>query len=158
MNVSVKVKPLPHFVGMTLPKYETEGAAGLDVLAALKEGETCEIWPGQRKLIPTGLKVAIPAGYELQVRSRSGLALCNGIVVANGIGTIDSDYRGEVGVILLNTCQPHESDAPFVVKRGARIAQFVLAPVTRLTWEPVANLDTTARGEGAYGSTGLESV
>jgi len=143
--VPVPVKRLPHFAGLELPEYASEGAAGMDVLAA----EDVTLAPGARHGVATGLAVAIPPGFEIQVRPRSGLALKHGISVPNAPGTIDSDYRGEVKVILIN----HGSE-PFEVRRGDRIAQLVLAPVTRADWLPVDELDETARGEGGFGSTG----
>jgi dUTP pyrophosphatase len=146
--IPVQVNTLPHFAGLTLPAYATTGAAGLDLQAANSAPVT--IAPFARALVPTGLCIAIPVGYEAQVRPRSGLALKQGITVANAPGTIDSDYRGEVGVILLNT-----SDQPVVIERGMRIAQLVLAAVAQLSWAPVASLDATARGAGGFGSTGV---
>jgi dUTP pyrophosphatase len=139
------VKRLAHFAGLELPAYATDGAAGMDVLAA----EEVTLAPGGRHAVATGLAVAIPHGYEIQVRPRSGLALKHGITVPNTPGTIDSDYRGELKVILIN-----HGAAPFEVRRGDRIAQLVLAPVTRATWLKVDELDDTARGEGGFGSTG----
>ena len=143
--VAVRIKRLPHGEGLELPQYATEGAAGMDVLAA----EDVTLAPGERHAVATGLSVAIPAGYEIQVRPRSGLALKHGISVPNTPGTIDSDYRGELKVILIN----HGSE-DFAVRRGDRVAQLVLAPVTRAQWEEVADLDQTARGAGGFGSTG----
>lgn len=143
--VPVMVKRLPHFEGLTLPAYATEGAAGMDVLAA----ENVDLQPGERWPVATGLAVAIPPGYEIQVRPRSGLALKHGITVPNTPGTIDSDYRGELKVILIN----HGTE-PFVIRRGDRIAQLVLAPVTRASWLRVEELDETQRGTGGFGSTG----
>ena len=143
-NVPVPVKRLPHFAGLDLPAYATDGAAGMDVLAA----EDVTLAPGERHAVATGLAVAIPHGFEIQVRPRSGLALKHGISVPNSPGTIDSDYRGELKVILIN----HGQDS-FDVRRGDRIAQLVLAPVTRASWLPVDELDATARGEGGFGST-----
>lgn len=143
--IPVLVKRLPHFDGLELPAYATEGAAGMDVLAA----EDVTLPPGGRHAVATGLAVAIPAGYEIQVRPRSGLALKHGVSVPNTPGTIDSDYRGELKVILIN----HGADA-FDIRRGDRIAQLVLAPVVQLTWLKVDELDETARGEGGFGSTG----
>lgn len=143
----ISVKRLPHSDGLDLPSYATEKAAGMDLYAAI--GSPVTLLPGGRAVIPTGLKIALPTSTELQVRSRSGLALKNGIVVANSPGTIDEDFRGEIGVILLNT-----SPEPFTVERGMRIAQAVLVPVLRAEWEEVYSLDETSRGEGAYGSTG----
>lgn len=147
MSVAVSVKRLPHGEGLALPGYATPGAAGLDLLAAVTGPVT--IAPGQRALVPTGLAIALPAGFELQVRPRSGLALKSGIIVPNSPGTIDEDYRGEVQVILLNA-----GTEPFIVERGMRIAQAVLAPVVRLAWSEVESLPETARGAGGFGSTG----
>ena len=147
MNVPVRVRRLPHNQDLPLPVYATDGAAGMDLLAAV--AEPVVIASGQRVLIPTGLAIALPPGYELQVRPRSGLALRNGIVLPNSPGTIDEDYRGEIQVIVLNT-----GSEPFVVERGTRIAQAVLAPVVRAGWEEVSDLDFTARNEGGFGSTG----
>ena len=147
MSIAVQVKRLPHSLGLALPGYATPGAAGMDLLAAV--AAPMVIAPGQRVLVPTGLAIALPPGYELQVRPRSGLALKNGIVLANSPGTIDEDYRGEVQVIVMNAGQE-----PFTVERGMRIAQAVLAPVVRAGWVEVAELDATARGVGGFGSTG----
>lgn len=147
MNIGVKIKRLAHGAGLEPPAYATQGAAGADVLAAVTAPVT--IQPGKRALIPTGFCMALPPGYELQIRPRSGLALKNGITLPNTPGTIDEDYRGELGVILLNT-----SDEPFTVTRGMRIAQAVLAPVVRAEWAEVEDLDATARGAGGFGSTG----
>lgn len=144
-KVPVRVKRLPHGEGLDLPAYATDGAAGMDVLAA----EDVSLAPGARHAVATGLAVAIPEGYEIQVRPRSGLALKHGISVPNTPGTIDSDYRGEVKVIMIN-----HGDAPFAIARGDRIAQLVLAPVVRAGWEEVADLDDTPRGAGGFGSTG----
>lgn len=143
--IPVLVKRLPHGEGLDLPAYATDGAAGMDVVSA----EDVTIAPAARHAVATGLAVAIPPGYEIQVRPRSGLALKHGITVANAPGTIDSDYRGEVKVILIN----HGSDA-FAIRRGDRIAQLVLAPVTCAGWLEVEHLEETARGEGGFGSTG----
>lgn len=143
----IEVVRLPHAEGLPLPSYATEGAAGMDLLAAVDA--PLVIRPGGRALVPTGLRIALPHGYELQVRPRSGLALKNGIMVPNSPGTIDEDYRGELGVIVLNG-----GDAPFVVERGMRIAQAVIAPVVRASWREVAELPDTARGTGGFGSTG----
>lgn len=143
----IDVVRLPHAEGLALPSYASEGAAGMDLLAAVMSAMT--IPPGARMLVPTGLRIAIPAGYELQVRPRSGLALKNGIVLPNSPGTIDEDYRGELGVIVMNC-----GDAPFTVERGMRIAQAVIAPVVRAAWREVGELPDTARGSGGFGSTG----
>jgi dUTP diphosphatase len=147
MSVAIRVSRLPHGEGLPLPSYATAGAAGMDLLAAVAEPVTIE--PGKRALIPTGLAIALPPGYELQVRPRSGLALRHGIVLPNSPGTIDEDYRGELQVIVLNA-----GDAPFTVERGTRIAQAVLAPVVRARWHEVVSLDETVRGSGGFGSTG----
>ena len=149
--VPVQVRRLPHGEGLALPAYATEGAAGLDLLAAVAAPVT--IAPAARTLIPTGLALAIPEGFELQVRPRSGLALRHGIMVANSPGTIDSDYRGELQVILLNA-----GAEAFTVERGMRIAQAVLAPVVQLAWREVATLDATARDAGGFGSTGTHGT
>ena len=144
-DIPVRVKRLPHGEGLALPAYATVGAAGMDVLSA----EDVTLAPGARHAVATGLAVAIPAGFEIQVRPRSGLALKHGITVPNTPGTIDSDYRGELKVILINL-----GNDPFEVRRGDRVAQLVLAPVTRATWLAVDELDETARGAGGFGSTG----
>ena len=143
--VAVQVKRLPLGQGLDLPAYATSGAAGMDVVAA----ETVTLQPGQRHAVATGLALAIPAGFEIQVRPRSGLALKHGITVPNTPGTIDSDYRGELKVILIN----HGPDA-FAIARGDRIAQLVLAPVVQAAWDEVDELDDTERGAGGFGSTG----
>ena len=147
-NVTIAVKRLPAAEGLALPKYETAGAAGLDLIAALEDGERITIQPGARAMVPTGLQMAIPENYEVQVRPRSGLAVKKGVTVLNSPGTIDSDYRGEVKVILIN----HGEEA-FVIQRGERIAQMVIAPVTQAAWDEVNTLPETARGEGGFGST-----
>ncbi|WP_395391761.1 dUTP diphosphatase [Novosphingobium sp. BL-8A] len=144
-EVPVAVKILPHGEGLPLPVYATDGAAGMDVVSA----EDVTLAPGGRHAVATGLSMAIPAGFEIQVRPRSGLALKHGISVPNSPGTIDSDYRGELKVILIN----HGADA-FEIRRGDRVAQLVLAPVTRASWLQVEELDETLRGEGGFGSTG----
>ncbi|HUZ62479.1 MAG TPA: dUTP diphosphatase [Acetobacteraceae bacterium] len=148
MNTTIRVRRLPHGADLPLPAYATAGAAGMDLLAAVPAPVT--IPPGGRALIPTGLTIALPAGHELQIRPRSGLALKHGVVLPNSPGTIDEDYRGEVQVIVLNA-----GDAPFTVERGMRIAQAVLAPVLRAAWAEVESLDDTARATGGFGSTGL---
>ncbi|SFG11788.1 dUTP pyrophosphatase [Novosphingobium sp. CF614] len=144
-SVPVPIKVLPHGEGLALPAYATDGAAGMDAVSA----EDVTIAPGARHAVATGLAVAIPHGFEIQVRPRSGLALKHGITVPNTPGTIDSDYRGELKVILIN-----HGHAPFEVRRGDRVAQLILAPVTRAAWLPVDELDETQRGEGGFGSTG----
>jgi dUTP pyrophosphatase len=147
MSIPVRIRRLPHAEGLPLPSYATPGAAGMDLMAAIQD--PISIGPGERTLIPTGLTIALPPGYELQIRPRSGLALRHGITLPNTPGTIDEDYRGEIAVIVLNT----GADA-FVVERGTRIAQAVLAPVSRAEWREVASLDVTARNAGGFGSTG----
>jgi dUTP pyrophosphatase len=148
-NVSIAVATLAHFEGLALPAYETALSAGMDVRAAVPEGEPLTLAPGARALVPTGLTIALPAGYEAQIRPRSGLALKHGITCLNTPGTIDADYRGEVKVLLINLGQE-----AFEIKRGERIAQIVIAPVTQGAWEIVQTLPETARGAGGFGSTG----
>mgnify|MGYP002780580023 CR=1 FL=1 len=143
--IRIQIARLPHGQGLPLPAYATPGAAGMDVVAA----EDLDLAPGQRHAVATGFKVAIPDGYEIQVRPRSGLALKHGISVPNTPGTIDSDYRGELKIIVINLGQ--ES---FPIRRGERIAQIVPAAVTQANWEEVAELSETGRGAGAFGSTG----
>jgi dUTP pyrophosphatase len=150
MSIPIRVRRLPHSEGLPLPDYATAGAAGMDLMAAVAAPVT--IGPGERALIPTGLTVALPLGYELQIRPRSGLALRHGITLPNTPGTIDEDYRGEIGIILLNTGRE-----TFVVERGTRIAQAVLAPVSRAVWQEVESLDATARDSGGFGSTGIKA-
>ena len=145
MTILVQVKRLAHGAGLPLPAYATSGAAGMDVVSA----EDVTIAPGARHAVATGFALAIPQGYEIQVRPRSGLALKHGITVPNTPGTIDSDYRGELKVILINL-----GDEPFAIARGDRVAQLVLAPVVQAAWDEVAELDATERGEGGFGSTG----
>ncbi len=147
--VKVEIVRLPHAEGLPLPRYETGDSAGLDLLAAVNEDKPVTLEPGDRELIPTGLSFAIPSGYEVQVRPRSGLALRHGIILPNSPGTIDADYRGEIFIILVNGGRE-----PFTVSRGDRIAQMVLAPVVQLAWEEVAALPESGRGEGGFGSTG----
>jgi dUTP pyrophosphatase len=148
MTVPVRVLRLPHAEGLDLPTYQTAGAAGLDLVAALPQSRILVIEPGARELVPTGLVLALPLGYEAQLRPRSGLALRHGVTVLNSPGTIDADYRGEIGVILVN----HGAE-PFRIERGTRIAQLVLARVEQLAWVE-GPLDDTARGAGGFGSTG----
>jgi dUTP pyrophosphatase len=143
--VPVRVKRLPHGEGLDLPAYATSGAAGMDVVSA----EDVTLAPGARHAVATGLAMAIPAGFEIQVRPRSGLALKHGVTVPNTPGTIDSDYRGELKVILINL-----GAEAFEIRRGDRVAQLVLAPVTQASWLTVDELDDTARGTGGFGSTG----
>ena len=149
MTIDVRLKRLDHAEGLPLPAYETAGSAGMDLRAAVDEGAPVTLPPGGRALIPTGLTMALPEGYEGQVRPRSGLALKFGVTCLNSPGTIDSDYRGEVGVILANM-----GSEPFTVRRGDRIAQLVVAPFTQARLAEVDSLDDTARGAGGFGSTG----
>ena len=149
MSVSISVKRLAHGEGLPLPAYETEHAAGMDLRAAVPEGEPVTLRPGDRNAIPTGLAIAIPPGFEGQVRPRSGLALRHGITCLNSPGTVDADYRGEVRVILINL-----GPEPFEIRRGERIAQLVIAPVSQGAWREVESLDETGRGKGGFGSTG----
>ncbi len=151
LPISVAVTRLAHAQDLPLPAYATADAAGLDLMAAINEPLRLE--PGARALVPTGLAIALPRGFEAQVRPRSGLAAKNGITVLNSPGTIDGDYRGEIKVILIN----HGSE-PFSIERGLRIAQMVVAPVTRIAWDEQTTLDDTARGIGGFGSTGVETI
>ncbi|HAX91561.1 MAG TPA: dUTP diphosphatase [Rhodospirillaceae bacterium] len=148
MTLPVAITTLPHAAGLDLPAYATEHAAGMDLCAAVTEPVTLQV--GERKLIPTGLSIALPEGYEAQVRPRSGLALKNGLTVLNSPGTIDADYRGEVQVILANL-----GNEPYTVTRGLRIAQMVIAAYARISWEVVTALPPTTRGAGGFGSTGV---
>lgn len=148
-TATVNVVQLPHGKDLELPSYETSDSAGMDLRAAINEGETVTLKPLERTLVPTGLAMALPSGFEAQVRPRSGLAAKNGVTVANSPGTIDADYRGEVKVILINL-----SNEDFTIERGMRIAQMVIAPVTQGIWNLVADLDETERGAGGFGSTG----
>ncbi|MEP3421375.1 MAG: dUTP diphosphatase [Erythrobacter sp.] len=145
MSVSVELKRLPHGEGLPLPAYATDGAAGMDVVSA----EDVTLAPGARYAVATGLALAIPKNYEIQVRPRSGLALKHGITVPNTPGTIDSDYRGELKVILIN-----HGDADFLIARGDRVAQLVVAPLVQAVFVEVDELDATQRGTGGFGSTG----
>jgi dUTP pyrophosphatase len=147
--VKVEIQQLPHGEGLALPAYQSAHAAGLDLLAAVPEEAPLILAPGQRALVPTGLSIALPPGYEAQIRPRSGLALKHGITVLNAPGTVDADYRGEVSVLLIN-----HGDAPFSIRRGERIAQMVIAPVAQVELVPARSLSETDRGSGGYGSTG----
>jgi dUTP pyrophosphatase len=149
MAPEIAVKVLEHGRGLPLPAYASAHAAGMDLRAAVPEDQPLVLHPGDRRPVPTGLAVAIPPGFEGQVRPRSGLALRHGITCLNSPGTVDADYRGEVMVILIN----HGPEA-FTVRRGERIAQLVIAAVAQASWREVAELDDTARGEGGFGSTG----
>lgn len=146
-KIKISLTPMDHAVGLNLPTYATEQAAGMDLTAAIEEA--IEIGPGDRMLIPTGLSIALPEGYEAQIRPRSGLALKHGITVLNSPGTIDADYRGEIGVILANM-----SKQEFTVERGMRVAQMVIAKHETVQWEVVEELDESDRGAGGFGSTG----
>ena len=148
-TVKVDIRQLPHGVGLPLPAYQSADAAGLDLLAAVPEEAPLILSPGKYAKVPTGLTIALPSGYEAQVRPRSGLAAKHGVTVLNSPGTVDADYRGEVSVLLIN-----HGDAPFPIRRGERIAQMVIAPVAQAQLVAVASLSTTDRGSGGYGSTG----
>lgn len=150
-DVTIALRRLPHGEGLALPAYATDGSAGLDLLAAVESEVT--LAPGERRLVPSGIAIALPPGTEAQVRPRSGLALKHGVTVLNSPGTIDSDYRGEIGVILINLGQE-----PFAIPRGSRIAQMVIAPVSRAAWREVEDLADSARGAGGFGSTGSDGA
>jgi len=147
-GVEVRIQRLAHGGDLPLPGYATAGSAGLDLAAAVTSDLVLP--PGGRALVPTGFAIALPEGHEAQIRPRSGLAVKNGISVLNAPGTIDSDYRGEIMVCLIN-----HGDQPFTVSRGARIAQMVVAPVSRVDWQPTESLEATARDGGGFGSTGM---
>jgi dUTP pyrophosphatase len=149
LNPVVPIRRLPNNLDLPLPAYETAGAAGMDLRAAIEEDAPIVLRPGARFAVPTGLAFGLPDGFEGQVRPRSGLAARHGVTQVNTPGTIDADYRGEVKVILVNLGQED-----FIIRRGDRIAQLVIAPVTRAAWLEVESLDETARGEGGFGSTG----
>jgi len=149
-DVRIAIISLPHAAGLDLPAYATLHAAGMDLCAAV--ASDLVLAPGSRMLVPTGLTIALPEGFEAQVRPRSGLALKHGITVLNSPGTIDADYRGEVGVILANL-----GTEPFTITRGMRIAQMIVAPYTRVEWEEVSALPESERGAGGFGSTGLKA-
>jgi dUTP pyrophosphatase len=146
--ISVPILRLPHGADLPLPTYATPASAGLDLLAAL--GGDVVLAPGGRTLVPTGIALALPVGYEAQVRPRSGLALKHGVTLLNSPGTIDADYRGEIGVILINL-----GTAPVTLRRGERIAQLVVAPVARIAWTETTELPASKRGAGGFGSTGI---
>jgi dUTP pyrophosphatase len=149
LSTTVRITRLPHGRDLPLPSYQSALAAGLDLVAAVPDNIPCTIAPAARILIPTGIAIALPAGFEAQVRPRSGLAVRHGLTVLNAPGTVDADYRGEVQVALVNL-----GTEPVMVTRGMRIAQLVVAPVTRVDLQEVATLDETARGTGGFGSTG----
>ena len=144
--INIDIKMLPHGKNIPVPKYQTHGAAGMDIMAAIEELLTLQT--GKTTIIPTGFTIAIPENYEGQIRSRSGLAAKHGIIVLNSPGTIDSDYRGELKIILINHGQ-HD----FIIKRGDRIAQMIIAPITKINWHKVDHLSETIRGTGGFGST-----
>jgi dUTP pyrophosphatase len=148
-TVKVGIRQLPHAEGLALPAYQSADAAGLDLVAAVPETAPLVLAPGRHAMVPTGLTIALPPGYEAQVRPRSGLAAKHGVTVLNSPGTIDADYRGEIGVILINN-----GEAPFAIRRGERIAQMVIAPVAQAELVVAAALSTTDRGSGGFGSTG----
>ena len=147
--IRIDIRQLPHGEGLALPAYQSAHAAGLDLLAAVPDGLPQILAPGQRALVPTGLTIALPPGYEAQVRPRSGLAAKHGVTVLNAPGTVDADYRGEIGVLLIN-----HGDAPFAIHRGERIAQMVIAAVVRAELVSATELSATERGSGGFGSTG----
>ena len=147
--VKIDIRQLPHGEGLALPAYQSAHAAGLDLLAAVPEHAPIILAPGKYALIPTGLTIALPRGHEAQVRPRSGLAAKHGVTVLNSPGTVDADYRGEIGVLLIN-----HGAVPFPIRRGERIAQMVIAPVVRVELAPAAELAATKRGGGGFGSTG----
>lgn len=146
-DIAVKIQRLPHGADLPLPTPATEYSAGADLLAAVKD--TVVLSPGKRAVIPTGIAIQLPGGFEAQIRPRSGLAAKHGVTLLNTPGTIDADYRGEIGVILIN-----HGDEDFFVTRGMRIAQMVIAPVSRADWREVEDLETSGRGQGGFGSTG----
>ncbi len=149
--ITINIKILPDGEGLKLPEYETRDSAGMDLMAAIKEGEDLVIKVGERRMIPTGFSMALDNGFEAQLRPRSGLAWKNGITLLNSPGTIDADYRGEVKVILVN-----HGNKDFIISRGMRVAQMVIAPVTQISWNKCASLDETIRGAGGFGSTGVK--
>jgi dUTP pyrophosphatase len=148
-SIIIEIRVLPHGEGLALPAYQTAHAAGLDLLAAVPDGAPLVLAPGRHAMVPTGLSIAVPEGYEAQVRPRSGLAARHGVTVLNSPGTIDADYRGEVCVLLIN----HGLE-PFTIRRGERIAQMVIAAVVRAEFRVATALTTTERGSGGFGSTG----
>jgi dUTP pyrophosphatase len=153
MTFEVRVRRLPHAEGLDLPSYQSPGAAGMDLIAALPDHVEMVLEPGARDLVPTGLSIELPEGYEAQVRPRSGLALNQGVTVLNAPGTIDADYRGEIRVILIN-----HGHKPFSIERGTRIAQLVFARVEQAVLRESTTLADTLRGEGGFGSTGLTAI
>lgn len=150
MSIHVNITQLPHGKDLPLPEYATSQSAGMDLLAAVDKDTI--IKPGERALIPSGIAIALPEGYEAQIRPRSGLAYKQGLTVANAPGTIDADYRGEVKALLINLGQE-----PVTITRGMRMAQMVVAPVTQVAWQPLESLDDTQRSSGGFGSTGVHT-
>jgi dUTP pyrophosphatase len=148
-SARIEIKQLPHGEGLPLPAYQSAHAAGLDLLAAVLENAPVVLAPGESAMVPTGLAIALPDGFEAQVRPRSGLAAKHGVTVLNAPGTVDSDYRGEISVILIN-----HGKIPFTIRRGERIAQMIIASVARAELVPVATLPSSERGSGGFGSTG----
>jgi dUTP pyrophosphatase len=147
--VEIEIRQLPHGEGLPLPAYQSAHAAGLDLLAAVPENAPVVLTPGESAMVPTGLSIALPDGFEAQVRPRSGLAAKHGVTVLNAPGTVDADYRGEISVILIN-----HGSTPFTIRRGERIAQMIIASVARAELVPVATLPSSERGSGGFGSTG----
>jgi len=145
-EIGVHIQKLPGYVDISLPRYMTEHSAGMDIYAAVEADET--IFPGGRKIIPTGIAIALPEGYEAEIRPRSGLAIKYGVTLVNSPGTIDADYRGEIGVILIN-----HGEEPFVIRRGDRIAQMIIHRVCKASWIECQQLDVTIRGNGGFGHT-----
>ena len=152
-SITVDIKVLPHGASLPLPSYATPQAAGMDLMAALGEGKTMILPAGDMRKVPTGISIALPQGTEAQIRPRSGLAFAHGITLLNSPGTIDSDYRGEISVLLIN-----HGKQPFTIDHGMRIAQMVIAPVLKTSWHQTTKLDKTARFEGGFGSTGLRQA
>ena len=149
---NLQLKILENGYGLPIPKYESEGAAGLDLLAAISESKNIIILPGKAEMVPTGIAIALPKGFEAQIRPRSGLAAKNGITILNSPGTIDSDYRGEISAMLIN-----HSKVNFEIERGMRIAQMIIAPVVQFNLIKAETLDETKRGAGGFGSTGISA-
>ncbi|HET6459350.1 MAG TPA: dUTP diphosphatase [Syntrophales bacterium] len=145
-EIGVHIHKLPGYVDMPFPRYMTERSAGMDIYAAVKKDET--IYPGHRKIVPTGIAIGLPEGYEAEIRPRSGLAVKNGVTLVNSPGTIDADYRGEIGIILIN-----HGEEPFVIRRGDRIAQMIVHRICKVSWIECGELDATTRGEGGFGHT-----
>lgn len=151
MSIKVKLQPLPHGADLPLPAYATSQSAGVDLMAAIQD--KLVLGHLERQLVPAGIAIALPEGYEAQIRPRSGLAFKHGVTLVNSPGTIDADYRGEIKVLVINL-----GTEPFIIERGMRIAQMVIAPVAQAEWQPVESLDDTPRSSGGFGSTGLKAV